>query len=291
MELTSKATEEYIEDVGCGFRSISSADTFGEAHAENRPIPSWVARLSTSAWSLLQVDFMDNDALERCQVTLGYQFADPTLLVSALTHASIATTRLQSNERLEFLGDAILGMVVCRYLFEKYPEYLEGELTKIKSSVVSRKTCSEISEEIGLPEFLFLGNGIAGRSKLPTSLSAAALESFIAAMFLDAGLDRTSEFILKHFVSHIDAAVASEHQHNYKSQLQQFAQKNSGDTPSYEVLDEKGPDHAKCFEIAVCIGGRRFKSAWGPSKKDAEQKAALNALIELELIPAEAAMA
>ena len=291
MELTSKATEEYIEDVGCGFRSISSADTFGEAHAENRPIPSWVARLSTSAWSLLQVDFMDNDALERCQATLGYQFADPTLLVSALTHASVATTRLQSNERLEFLGDAILGMVVCRYLFEKYPEYLEGELTKIKSSVVSRKTCSEISEEIGLPEFLFLGNGIAGRSKLPTSLSAAALESFIAAMFLDAGLDRTSEFILKHFVSHIDAAVASEHQHNYKSQLQQFAQKNSGDTPSYEVLDEKGPDHAKCFEIAVCIGGRRFKSAWGPSKKDAEQKAALNALIELELIPAEAAMA
>lgn len=234
---------------------------------------------------------MKDEALERCQSAIGYRFNDPSLLSFALTHASIASTRLQSNERLEFLGDAVLGMVVCRYLYDRYPEYLEGELTKIKSAVVSRKTCSEISEEIGLPQFLFLGNGIAGRSKLPTSLSAAAYESFIAALFLDAGLDRTAEFILKHMIPHIESAVASEHQNNYKSQLQQYAQKASGETPSYDMLDEKGPDHAKCFEVAVCIGGRRFKSAWGPSKKDAEQKAAMNALVELELLPAEAAIA
>lgn len=232
---------------------------------------------------------MQQEALERCQEVIGYRFKDPAILSAALTHASVAPTRLESNERLEFLGDAVLGLVVCRYVYEHYPEYLEGELTKVKSAVVSRKTCCEISEEIGLPQFLFLGNGIAVRSKLPTSLSAAAYESLIAALFLDAGLERTTEFIMKYMVRHIDAAVASEHQNNYKSQLQQYAQKTSGYTPGYELLDEKGPDHAKCFEVAVSIGGRRFRSAWGPSKKDAEQKAAQNALVELELIPAETA--
>lgn len=236
-----------------------------------------------------QVGFMKDEVLERCQRAIGYRFKDSSLLSAALTHSSIAPNRLQSNERLEFLGDAVLGLVVCRYLFDHYPEYLEGELTKVKSAVVSRKTCSAISEEIGLPEFLFLGNGIAGRSKLPTSLTSAAYESLIAAMYIDGGLDVTADFILRHMVPHIKSAVASEHQHNFKSQLQQYAQKTSGETPVYEMLDEKGPDHAKCFEIAVYIGGRRFKSAWGPSKKDAEQKAALHALIELELMPAEPA--
>lgn len=231
---------------------------------------------------------MKDDVLERCQRAIGYRFKDPSLLSAALTHSSIAPNRLQSNERLEFLGDSVLGLVVCRYLFDHFQEYLEGEMTKVKSAVVSRKTCSEISEQLGLPQFLFLGNGIGGRTKLPTSLSSAAYESLIAAMYLDGGLDCTAEFILKYMVPHIEAAVASEHQHNYKSQLQQHAQKVSGETPIYEMLDEKGPDHAKCFEIAVCIGGRRFRSAWGPSKKDAEQKAALHALIELELAPAEA---
>lgn len=231
---------------------------------------------------------MNEDALERCQAAVGYRFKDQSLLSFALTHASIAATRLESNERMEFLGDAVLGLVVCRYLYDNFPDYLEGELTKIKSAVVSRRTCSEISEELGLPQFLYLGNGISVRSKLPTSLSAAAYEALIAAVYLDAGLDRTAEFILEHMVPHINAAVASEHQNNYKSQLQQHAQKSSGETPIYEILDEKGPDHAKCFEIAVRIGSRRFKSAWGPSKKEAEQKAAMNALVELELVQAAA---
>lgn len=231
-----------------------------------------------------QVDRMKDEALERCQAAIGYRFKDSSLLSYALTHASIASTRLESNERMEFLGDAVLGLVVCRYLYDNYQEYLEGELTKIKSAVVSRRTCSEVSEDLGLPQFLFLGNGISARTRLPTSLSAAAYEALIAAMYLDAGLDRTAEFILKHMIPHIEAAVASEHQNNYKSQLQQHAQKSSGDTPVYEILDEKGPDHAKCFEVAVRIGHRRFRSAWGPSKKDAEQKAAMNALIELDLV-------
>jgi ribonuclease III len=229
---------------------------------------------------------MSDDALTRCQQELGYQFRDISLLQAALTHASVASTRLASNERLEFLGDSILGMVVCRYLFDHYPEYLEGELTKIKSSVVSGKTCADISERIGLTRHLFLGNGISGRSRLPMSVSAAALEALIAAIALDGGLDQAREFILQQIVPDIDRAIASEYQQNYKSQLQQHAQKELGVTPMYELLDEKGPDHSKCFEVAVCISGRRFPSAWGPSKKEAEQKAALNALVAMELTPA-----
>jgi ribonuclease III len=229
---------------------------------------------------------MSDDALSRCQQELGYQFKDTSLLTAALTHASVATSRLASNERLEFLGDSILGVVVCKYLFDNYPEYLEGELTKIKSSVVSGKTCAEISERIGLTRHLLLGNGISSRSRLPMSVSAAALEALIAAIALDGGFENAREFVLRLIRPDIEAAIASEYQQNYKSQLQQHAQKEIGMTPVYELLDEKGPDHSKCFEVAVCIVGERFPSAWGPSKKEAEQKAALNALIAMNLASA-----
>ncbi len=128
---------------------------------------------------------MRTEALERCQAAIGYRFRDTSLLARALTHASVASNRLDSNERLEFFGDAILGMVVCQFLFENYPDELEGELTKIKSSVVSGKTCALISEELGMAECLFLGNGIAGRAELPPSVLAAVFESLIAAMLIE----------------------------------------------------------------------------------------------------------
>ncbi|HWL95270.1 MAG TPA: ribonuclease III [Phycisphaerae bacterium] len=230
---------------------------------------------------------MRDDALARCQAAIGIQFKNPDLLASALTHASIANNRLESNERMEFLGDSVLGMVVCTYLFEKYPEYLEGELTKIKSTVVSGKTCAQISEDLGLSEHLFLGNGISARSKLPTSVMAAVFESLIAAIYLDAGVEVARKFILKFLTPHIDHVATSEHHHNFKSQLQQHAQRDMSSTPVYELLDEKGPDHSKCFEVAVCIAGRRFPSAWGPNKKEAEQKAAYNALLDLNMIQQE----
>ncbi len=227
---------------------------------------------------------MSDDALERCQEALGYRFQDRSLLTAALTHASIAPNRLESNERLEFLGDSILGVIICQFLYEQYPNYLEGELTKIKSSVVSRRTCSEVSDAIGLTDCLFLGNGISSRAKLPSSLGAGVLESIVAALAIDGGMDAAKTFVLKQMVPHIEAAVASEHQQNFKSQLQQYAQKELNSTPVYEFLDEKGPDHSKCFEVAVCIRNQQFGSAWGPSKKEAEQKAAYSALVELELI-------
>jgi ribonuclease-3 len=234
---------------------------------------------------------MSDTALDFCQQAIGYRFKDPALLSAALTHASVASNRLASNERLEFFGDSVLGMVVCRYLYQQYPDLLEGELTKIKSSVVSRKTCADVSENLGLPQWLYLGNGIATRAKLPLSVAAAVFESLIAAMAIDAGVERTAEFILKCMMPFIEEAAASQHQNNYKSQLQQYAQRERGATPIYEMLDEKGPDHSKCFEIAVCIAGRRYGSAWGPSKKEAEQKAAWNALVELNLIKDETAVA
>lgn len=227
----------------------------------------------------------EQEALLGVQEAIGYTFRDPHLLAAALTHASSADCRLNSNERLEFVGDAILGMVVCAELYLRFPEYLEGELTKIKSAVVSRKTCAQISRELGLPKYLFLGKGMCGRAPLPHSLAAAVYESLIASIYIDSqSLEITRDFILRTVTHHIDQAAESEHQRNYKSQLQQYAQRFLSATPMYDLLDEKGPDHSKCFEVSVVVQGHRYTSAWGPSKKEAEQKAAYLALRELEVI-------
>jgi len=243
-------------------------------------------RLPPPAWQKCQVVTVhDPEVLQRAEQAVGYVFRDKSLLTSALTHASVADNRLASNERLEFLGDAILSMVVCHELYQRFPHLLEGELTKIKSTVVSRKTCAEISRHIGLPDLLFLGKGMAGRSRLPNSLAAAVFEALIAAIYLDGGgLEEARRFILEHVSEKITRAAESEHQYNYKSQVQQYAQKILNGVPTYELLDEQGPDHSKCFEVCVVIHGRRFPSAWGTSKKEAEQKAAYNALYELKLI-------
>jgi len=224
-----------------------------------------------------------DEVLERAQDSLGYRFRDPNLLVSALTHASIASTRLDSNERLEFLGDAVLGLVVCEELYRRYDESLEGDLTKIKSVVVSRKVCAQIAERMGLGDLLFLGKGMREREGLPMSLLAAVFESLTAAIYLDGGFETARAFLLSRLLPYIEDTARSENQHNYKSFLQQYAQRTLSATPQYEELDEQGPDHSKCFEVCVRIGPHRFRSAWGRSKKDAEQQAALRALQELRL--------
>lgn len=221
--------------------------------------------------------------IEEAEQILGYRFEDESLLTEALTHASSAGHRLLSNERMEFLGDAILGYVVCEYLFDQFPELLEGELTKIKSAVVSRRVCAKISRKINLADMLNLGKGMVGRAELPSSVAAAVLESIIAAIYLDGGIAPARAFILEHLTPFINESAESAHQHNFKSVLQQYAQKHLPTTPTYVLLDEKGPDHAKCFEVCVEIDGRRFASAWANSKKESEQKAALLALEELGL--------
>lgn len=214
---------------------------------------------------------------------LGYTFCNQSLLDEALTHASSAGSRLESNERMEFLGDAILGSVVCEYLYHEFPDLLEGDLTKIKSAVVSRRVCAKISKAIDLSSMLNLGKGMAGRPGLPSSVAAAVLESIIAAIYLDGGLDPARDFILRQLKPYIHEAAASAHQQNFKSVLQQIAQKLLPCNPSYKLLDAKGPDHAKAFEVCVELCGRRFSSAWANSKKEAEQLAALKALLELKL--------
>ena len=218
------------------------------------------------------------DSLDTIQGLIEYRFANRDLLTSALTHASVADGRLQSNERLEFLGDAVLGLVICEALYHRFPDFLEGELTRVKSVVVSRETCARVADRLDLVEHLSLGKGIIEAPHLPVSLAACAYEAIVGAIYLDGGLEPARGFILAHMVEEIDRVMAGEHQRNYKSLLQQYAQHDLGATPQYELFDEKGPDHAKAFEIAVVIRGRRYPSAWGPSKKMAEQRAAMEAL-------------
>jgi ribonuclease-3 len=222
--------------------------------------------------------------LEACQQRLNYRFHDLSLLRSALTHASSADSRRNSNERLEFLGDAVLDLVICQDLFERLPYALEGELTKIKSAVVSRRVCARVADRLHLTEALTLGQGMEPDEHLPKSLAAAAFESVIAAIYLDGGLEPARKFILTQMDEEIRKATKSDHQYNFKSQLQQYAQRHLNATPAYELLDEKGPDHAKCFEIAVSVGVHQFPGAWGPSKKEAEQKAAWLALRKLGVV-------
>jgi len=218
------------------------------------------------------------DMVERVEQVLGHRFTDRALLQRALTHASVADDRLQSNERLEFLGDAVLGFVVCERLFKRFPDRQEGELTQLKSAVVSRRVCAEIADQIGLIDLLELGKGMTARHELPASVAAAVYESIVGAVYLEFGLEAARRFILQHMDPAITDADQTEHQYNYKSALQQHAQQLGLALPVYDVLDEKGPDHSKCFEVGVNMGGRRFDPAWGASKKEAEQRAAYKAL-------------
>ena len=224
---------------------------------------------------------MDTDWNQLAENIIGYEFKDKTLLEQALSHSSAVDNRNQSNERLEFLGDAVLGFIVCYETFQKFPEFEEGDMTKVKSAVVSRRVCAEISQELDLIRILKVGKGMSG-GDLPESVSGAAYEAIIGAIYLDNGFESARTFVLRTIEDRIDEAAASTHQDNYKSVLQQVGQKIAGFAPSYVVLDEQGPDHAKCFEICVELGGKRYTSKWGASKKQAEQLAALEALKELD---------
>jgi ribonuclease III len=223
----------------------------------------------------------DASLLAELEKRIDYNFKDRGLLLSALTHASGAEHRLASNERLEFLGDAILGGVVCEMLFHQYPEFLEGELTRLKSIVVSRQTCAKISESLGMQEFLILGKGMTTHPSVPSSLLADVFESLLAAIYLDGGDAAARRFILATMGPEIELAAEGETGSNYKSLLQQLAQREHGTTPTYQLLDEKGPDHSKCFKVAAQVGLNLYQPAWGRNKKEAEQRAARNALSQL----------
>lgn len=220
--------------------------------------------------------------LDECEEVLQYRFRDRRLLERCLTHASVARTRLDSNERLEFLGDAILGAVVCEALYHHFPDYPEGELTRIKSVLVSRQTCAAITERLGLERFLRLGKGVGANDRIPSSILAGVIEALVAGVYLDGGADTAREFVGRIMEAEITRATELSHGKNFKSLLQQLSQKSFGETPIYRLLDEKGPDHSKCFKIAAYIGPQGYPAAWGASKKEAEQRAACNALFEIQ---------
>ena len=222
------------------------------------------------------------ESLSFCEQSLQYRFRDQELLLRCLTHASVARIRLDSNERLEFLGDAIMGAIVCEQLFRQYPEKTEGELTRIKSVVVSRTSCAKISSDLGLDRCLQLGKGLADHEIIPQSIMAAVFESLVAGVYLDGGFEAVSALVRRVMSPELERTVETSHGKNYKSLLQQLAQKNNRGMPCYDLLDEKGPDHSKCFKIAVRIGADTFAAAWGPNKKEAEQRSAQNAWCQIQ---------
>ena len=215
-----------------------------------------------------------DDRLARCEQRIGYQFKDQSLLKRSLTHSSCAGTRLECNERMEFLGDAVLGMVICEFLYNNFPERREGQLTQQKSHLVSRSVCAVAGARLGVEELIFVGTGM---QSIPDSLKAALIESIIAGIYLDGGYEPAQQFILTAFQPELDNCEELDTD-NYKSLLQEETQKVGKLTPSYVIVDHRGPDHAREFLVAVEIGERRFEPAWGKSKKEAEQKAAMIAM-------------
>ena len=232
------------------------------------------------------VDGSDQESkLVKCQEIIEYQFKDLSYLLSALTHASGATHRLASNERLEFLGDSVLGLTVCQWLFEDYPEYNEGDLTKIKSAVVSRRACGKVACQLGLDQCLIVGRGVTRNRSFPRSLVSDVFESVVAAIYLDGGINVVRDRLKKWLAGEVHRAVEGQGANNYKSSLQQYAQRELASTPVYRLIRESGPDHRKSFLISAVIGDRQFTAAWGSNKKDAEQNAASNAIAELNDLP------
>ena len=230
------------------------------------------------------VDLKNADTMQEIEQVLGHMFQDKSLLVEGFTHSSAADDRLSSNERLEFLGDAVLGLVICDVLFTRFDTYLEGDLTKLKSALVSRSTCAKTTQALKLRRFLRVGKGMSRSRELPMSIEAGLLEAVIGAIYVDGGFEAAKAFILTSFSDLLDRIEVKGPNGNYKSLLQQYAQEHHAVTPDYVLLDEKGPDHNKCFECEVLLQDRCFPSAWGVTKKEAEQRAAYHALIELGII-------
>jgi len=224
---------------------------------------------------------MSENPLEKCQEILGFRFNDLSMLEQALTHASLDDARSDHNERLEFLGDAILGLIVCDHLFHVFSDLREGDLTRIKSVVVSRTTLAKKVRETGLDEFIRVGKGMAGRHSYPRSVLANVFEAIVAAIYIDAGLDEARRFVLRFLVEEIGKVVSDRHERNFKDILQQYTQRHLGCAPKYKILSEHGPDHMKSFKVVATIREREYCVGQGRNKKEAEQIAAMKTYNQL----------
>jgi len=222
---------------------------------------------------------------EELQARLGYVFRDPTLLRLALTHPSVAHEQdspSQTNQRLEFLGDAVLQLVLTRELYEKFPAFGEGPLTKARAKLVNRRTLAERARHLGIGQHLILSRGEEmhdGRDRL--SSLADAYEALLGAMLLDNGFEPAREFVLREFQAAFGGLSVIPILENPKGELQELLQADSDEAPQYQVASATGPDHDRIFECTVHHGGVELARGQGKSKKDAESEAALAALEKL----------
>ncbi len=218
------------------------------------------------------------------EAAIGYRFGKITLLQNALTHSSYANERwhdsLKSNERLEFLGDSILGMVVAEHLYKNFPDRPEGELSRMRADMVCEQALCQVANRLGLGEYLMLGHGeeqTGGRTR--ASILADAVESIIAASFLDGGMDAAKGIITRFVLC--DVPKTRMHNLDYKTALQEQVQQKKNQVLSYALIGQSGPDHDKRFTVAVSLNGEEIGQGTGSSKKRAEQEAARAAIENL----------
>lgn len=223
--------------------------------------------------------------LSPLQSTLGYSFQDEALLRHSLTHRSVIRSLRDaetSNERLEFLGDSILGLVIAEQLYRDHPELSEGDLTKRKAMLVSEVALSRVAAEIGLPRFIRLSEEeVASGGRERPSITSDAMEAVIASVYIDGGIDAARGAIMRCIYARREELLSDRSHQNYKGTLLELAQAGGSPAPMYDVVSETGPDHDKTFEITVTVAGRTFGTGEGASKKEAEQKAARIALEQL----------
>ena len=218
------------------------------------------------------------------EIAIGYRFRNISLLQNALTHSSYANERwhnsLLSNERLEFLGDSVLGMLVAEYLYRNFPDRPEGELTRMRADMVCEQTLAAVANRIGIGEHLLLGHGEeqgGGRSR--NSILADAMESVIAACFLDGGMEAALGLVQKYIL--VEVPVKKLHNADYKTSLQELVQRKKNQVLIYALVDQTGPDHNKQFVVEVSLNGSVVGKGTGSSKKRAEQDAARAAIQRL----------
>jgi len=210
---------------------------------------------------------------------LGHCFRSPVLLEQALTHPSAGTNAGEGdNQRLEFLGDAVIGLCVCEYLYRNFAHLPEGTLTKVKSRVVSRRSLVRAAKEMNLQAHVRIGKGLATSGRMPDSVLGDAFEAIVAAIFLDSGFDEAARFVIGRLEGTIRKAAASPAGRDYKSVLQEYAQGKLATTPRYILESANGPEHAKSFTVAVMLEGAIVGRGTGNTKKGAEQEAARRAL-------------
>ncbi len=216
----------------------------------------------------------------------GYRFSNVSLLLEALTHRSYvyhSNGSAVSNERLEFLGDSVLGVVIAKYLFDNNPDYDEGDLTKTKALLVNETSLSMVGADIGLNDLILMSpeeEKSGGRDR--SSIISDAMEAVIGALFLDGGLKAARNFIYQTVLRYSDEIFSDSTQRNYKGELLEFMQHRGQPPPYYEVISEEGPDHEKTFHVIVKTAGELSGTGSGPSKKEAEQKAAAESLKRLK---------